>query len=53
MPRTTKHYKNITRRTRDKIEALDNAKVRVKTIAEELGYSFHTLFVPSLSRYTP
>ncbi|MBE6645007.1 MAG: IS30 family transposase [Ruminococcaceae bacterium] len=44
MPRTNKRYKNMTRRTRDKIEALYNAKVPVKTIAEELGYSFQAIY---------
>ena len=44
MPRTTKRYKNITRRTRDKIEALYNANVKVKQIAEELGYTFQAIY---------
>lgn len=44
MPRTTKRYSNMTKRTRDMIEALYNAKVRVKDIAEQLGYSFQAIY---------
>ena len=44
MPRTTKHYKTFTRRTRDKLEALYNAGIRVKQIAEELGYTFQAIY---------
>ena len=44
MPKTTKRYTNMTRRTRDKIEALYNAGVKVKQIAEELGYTFQAIY---------
>ena len=44
MPRTKKHYTNMTKRTRDMIEALYNANVRVKDIAEQLGYSFQAIY---------
>ena len=39
MPRTSKHYKIFDRRKRDMLEALYNARVPVKQIALELGYS--------------
>ncbi|MBQ9098510.1 MAG: IS30 family transposase [Clostridia bacterium] len=44
MPRTTKHYKNITKPIRDKLEALYNAGVPVKQISEELGYTFQSIY---------
>ena len=44
MPRTNKHYKTFNRRKRDQLEALYNAKVPVKIIAEELGYTFQAIY---------
>lgn len=44
MPRTEKHYTTFDRRKRDKLEALYNAHIPVKVIAEELGYSFQAIY---------
>ena len=44
MPRTTKHYRTMDRRMRDKLEALYNAGIPVKRIASELGYSFQAIY---------
>ena len=44
MGRTKKSYKTMTKRTRYKLEALYNAGVPVKKIAEELGYSFQAIY---------
>ena len=44
MKRTKRSYKTFTKRTRDKLEALYNAGFPVKKIAEELGYSFQTIY---------
>ena len=35
MPKTSKHYATFDRRKRDKLEALYNAGIPVKVIAEE------------------
>lgn len=44
MPRTTKRYKIFNKRKRDQLEALYNAKVPVKIIAEQLGYTFQSVY---------
>ena len=44
MPKTTKHYKTFDRRKRDMLEALYNARVPVKRIAIELGYSLSGIY---------
>lgn len=44
MPRTTKRYKIFTKSTRDKLEALYNAGIPVKQIADELGYTFQSIY---------
>lgn len=44
MPRTDKPYKIMTKSVRDKIEALYNAGVPVKKIANELGYTFQSIY---------
>ena len=44
MKRTKRSYKTFTKRTRDKLEALYNAGLPVKLIAEELGYSFQAIY---------
>ena len=44
MPRTDKHYKTIDKSTRDKLEALYNIGMPVKRIAEELGYTFQSIY---------
>lgn len=44
MPLTSKHYEIFDRRKRDKLEALYNAGVPVKTIAEYLGYTFQSIY---------
>ena len=44
MPRTTKHYTTFNKSKRDKLEALYNAKVPVKVIAEELGFTFQAIY---------
>ena len=44
MPRTDKHYKTIDKSTRDKLEALYNVGMPVKRIAEELGYTFQSIY---------
>lgn len=42
--RTKRSYKTFTKRTRDKLEALYNAGIPVKTIAEELGYTHQAIY---------
>ena len=37
-------YKTFTKSTRDKLEALYNAKIPVKVIAEELGYTHQAIY---------
>ena len=37
-------YKTFTKSTRDKLEALYNAGLSIKRIAEELGYSYHGVY---------
>lgn len=37
-------YKTFTKRTRDKLEALYNAGLPIKRIAEELGYTYHGIY---------
>ena len=44
MPRTNKPYKTINKATRDKLEALYNARVPVKQIAVELGYTEQSIY---------
>lgn len=44
MPKTSKYYTTFDRRKRDKLEALYNAGVPVKVIAEELGYAFQSVY---------
>lgn len=44
MPRTSKHYTNFNKRKRDQLEALYNAKVPVKIIAEQLCYTFQSVY---------
>ena len=44
MPRTTKHYKTFDRRKRDMLEALYNARVPVKRIALELGFTHQAIY---------
>ena len=44
MPVTDKHYKTIDKSTRDKLEALYNTGIPVKRIAEELGYTFQSIY---------
>ena len=44
MPKTTKRYHNFTKRIRDKLEALYNAGIPVKEIAEMLGYTFQSIY---------
>ena len=44
MPRTNKPYKMFNSSTRDKLEALYNAGVPVKKIAEELGFTFQSIY---------
>ena len=44
MPKTSKHYATFDRRKRDKLEALYNAGIPVKVIAEELGYTFQSVY---------
>ena len=44
MKRTKRSYKTFTKRTRDKLEALYNAHVPVKTIALELGYTHQAIY---------
>ena len=44
MPRTTKHYKIFDKRKRDQLEALYNAKIPIKNIAEQLGYTYHGIY---------
>ena len=44
MPRTKKPFKNFTRSTRDKLEALYNAGINVKVIADELGFTFQSIY---------
>ena len=44
MPRTTKHYKYFDKRKRDMLEALYNAGVPVKKIADELGYTYQAIY---------
>lgn len=39
-----RRFNQITKSTRDKLEALYNAGFSVKKIAEELGYSFQTIY---------
>jgi len=44
MPRTNKRYKTFTKSNRDQLEALYNAKIPVKIIAEQLGYTFQAIY---------
>ncbi|MBP3402248.1 MAG: IS30 family transposase [Clostridia bacterium] len=44
MPRTKRSYKTFTKRTRYQLEALYNAHVPVKQIAEQLGYTFQAIY---------
>ena len=44
MPRTNKHYVTFRRSTRDKLEALYNARIPVKRIAAELGYTETSIY---------
>ena len=44
MPRTEKTYRIFRKNTRDKLEALYNAGVPVKKIAEELGFTFQSIY---------
>ena len=44
MPITLKHYKIFDKSKRDKLEALYNAGIPVKTIAEYLGYTFQSVY---------
>lgn len=44
MKRTKRSYKTFTKRTRDKLEALYNAHIPVKTIALELGYTHQAIY---------
>lgn len=44
MPKTSKHYTTFDRRKRVQLEALYNAGVPVKTIAECLGYTFQSIY---------
>ena len=44
MRRTKRSYKTFTKRTRDKLEALYNAGLPVKKIAEELGYTHQAIY---------
>ena len=37
-------YKTFTKSTRDKLEALYNAGLSIKRIAEELGYTYHGIY---------
>ena len=44
MPRTTKRYHTFDRRKRDMLEALYNARVPVKQIALELGFTHQAIY---------
>ena len=44
MTRTKRHYKTFNKRKRDQLEALYNAHVPVKIIAQELGYTFQAIY---------
>ena len=44
MKRTKRSYKTFSKRTRDQLEALYNAGVPVKTIAEQLGYTHQAIY---------
>ena len=44
MKRTKRSYRTFTKRTRDQLEALYNANVPVKIIAEQLGYSHQAIY---------
>ena len=44
MPRTNKPYKTFKKPTRDKLEALYNARIPVKRIAEELGFTETSIY---------
>lgn len=44
MPRTSKHYHTFDRRKRDMLEALYNARVPVKQIAIELGFTHQAIY---------
>ena len=44
MRKTKRHYKIFTKRKRDQLEALYNAHVPVKIIAQELGYTFQAIY---------
>ncbi len=44
MKRTKRTYKIFSRRTRDKLEALYNAGIPVRQIAEELGYTLQGIY---------
>lgn len=44
MRKTKRKYKTFTKSKRDKLEALYNAGIPVKTIAEMLGYTFQAIY---------
>lgn len=44
MPRTKRSYKTFTKSKRDQLEALYNAHIPVKQIAEQLGYTFQAIY---------
>ena len=44
MKRAKRSYKTFTKRTRDKLEALYNAGIPVKSIAEQLGYTHQAIY---------
>lgn len=44
MKRAKRSYVTFTKRTRDKLEALYNAGLSIKRIAEELGYTYHGVY---------
>ena len=44
MPRTKRSYKTFDKRMRDQLEALYNANIPVKQIAEQLGYTFQAIY---------
>ena len=44
MRKEKRSYKTFTKRTRDKLEALYNAGLPIKRIAEELGYTYHGIY---------
>ena len=44
MPKTNKHFRIFRKSTRDKLEALYNAGVPVKKIADELGFTYQSVY---------